>query len=94
MPDHSLTTIESAAQQLGLTVERLRGDLRRLEQLIETQQQLADLRLEALERQATDQEQRLRAVGESAAQFKLLFGLTSGGSALASLAALLKSLWG
>jgi hypothetical protein len=93
MPE-PLSSIEIAAQQLGITIERLRGDLRRLEQLIDSQQKLANLRLEALERQAADQEQRLRSVGESAAQFKLLFGLTSGGSALASLAALWKSLWG
>ena len=85
--------LDSAVQQLELSVEKLRGSVLRLDHLIGTQQKLADLRLEALERQMQDQELRLRTVGESTAQFKLLFGLTSGGSVLASLAALWKSLW-
>lgn len=89
----SALPFEQAAQGLEVAVEKLRGDILRLEQLIGTQQRLAELRLQVLERHAEDQEQRLRAVGESTAQFKLLFGLTSGGSVLASLAALWKSLW-
>ncbi len=58
------------------------------------QQALNDQRLSLLEEQIRDHETRIRAATEGVTQFKLFSGLTSGGSGLMSLVALLRTFLG
>jgi len=70
------------AEQLGHTLDLIKSDLAatRLEQSHAIQ--LANIRLQTLESQATDYEKRLRELTESATQFKLLVSLAVGGGLL------------
>lgn len=53
------------AEQLSHTIDLLRARMDRLETRLEHQEQLAALRIDALERSQADQEARLRAVTDS-----------------------------
>jgi HD-like signal output (HDOD) protein len=79
------------AEQLGHTLDLIKADLdtTRAEQAHVSE--VNALRLKTLETQAVDFENRLRALTESATQFKLLVSLAVGGGLL-SLIELLRSL--
>lgn len=86
MPDTPLI-----AEQLHHAIDLLRADIARIETAQKHADQLTDRRLEALERQAFDFENRIRLLQESATQFKLLSSLAIGGGLL-SLINLVRSL--
>jgi len=81
------------AEQLGRTLDRVRGELSLLAERQQSADKLSEMRLAALEARASDYEARLRALQESAVQFKLLASLATGGGLL-SILALLKALSG
>ena len=66
---------ELIAEQLRHTINLLRAELK-----------MANHRLNTLERQSQDYEQRLRALTDSATQFKVLAGLATGGGLVSLLA--------
>jgi hypothetical protein len=79
------------AEQLGHTLDLIKGELAatRAEQVHDNQ--VSDLRLQTLEAHSADFEKRLRELTESATQFKLLVSLAVGGGLL-SLIELVRSL--
>ncbi len=79
------------AEQLGRTVDHIKAELSAATAAQASADKLNEIRLTALEKQAADYEARLRALQESATQFKLLASLATGGGLL-SLIALLKAL--
>jgi hypothetical protein len=81
------------AEQLKHTLDLMRAELSGLRQDLRHTQDLADHRLAQLEAQELDHEARLRAVQESATQFKFLAGLATGGGLL-SIISLLRALLG
>ena len=66
---------ELIAEQLRHTINLLRAELK-----------MTNHRLNTLERQSQDYEQRLRALTDSATQFKMLAGLATGGGLLSIIA--------
>ena len=72
----------------------LQSQIKTLEARLVHIQRLNDQRLAILESQIRDHEARLRTATEGVTQFKLFAGLTSGGSGLMSLAAILKAFLG
>ncbi len=91
MPSSTDESSRLIAEQLGHTLDLIRADLSatRLEQ--EHITEMTRLRLSTLESQAADFEKRLRALTESATQFKLHDSLSVGGGLL-SLIELVRSL--
>lgn len=82
------------AQGLDEELERLRAAIAALQAEVEQERRLNAFRLELLESQAKDQEARLRGVVEGVTQFRLLLGLTGGGSLVLALAALIRAFFG
>jgi hypothetical protein len=82
------------AAQMKHAIDLLKADIQSLSARVDHNQKLIDHRLAALERQVEDHEERIRAATAGVTQFKLFSGLASGGSSLASLAALLKAFFG
>jgi hypothetical protein len=70
------------AEQLGHTLDLIKAELTATRAEHEHTTNISSLRLEALEYQAADFEKRLRALTESATQFKLLVSLAAGGGML------------
>lgn len=68
--------------------------LDRIELNQEHLKELLDHRLSYLERQGEDHEVRIRAATEGVTQFKVRSGLTSAGSGLLSILAMLKAFFG
>ena len=91
MPDDPNTLL---TEQLRHAIHLLQAQLRSLEAQMVHQQALNHQRLTILEEQIRDHEARIRAATEGVTQFKLFSGLTSGGSGLMSLVALLKAFLG
>ena len=81
------------AEQLRHTVDLLRADINALKCENDHMGEIFETRLSTLEKAAVDYEARLRALQESATQFKLLASLATGGGLL-SLIVLLKTLSG
>jgi hypothetical protein len=81
------------AEQLGHTLDLVKAEISALKAEQAHQDELSCLRLDNLERQAADFENRLRELSESATQFKFLVSLAVGGGLL-SLVALLRTLVG
>jgi hypothetical protein len=81
-------------EQLRHANHLLQGQIRALQTQLEHQQGMNQQRLLILEEQIRDHEKRIRAASEGVTQFKLFAGLTSGGSGLMSLAAILKAFLG
>ena len=77
MDERTQTEVEAEliAEQLRHTINLLRAELK-----------MANHRLNTLERQSQDYEQRLRALTDSATQFKVLAGLATGGGLVSLLA--------
>ena len=65
------TDVDLLAEQLSHTLDLVKADLRMME-----------LRVRAAEETVKDHEERLRAVTDSATQFKVLAGLATGGGLL------------
>lgn len=82
------------AEKLFRTVDSLDARLERitLEQVY--LRQLLEHRLSSLEKQLDDHETRLRQLSESTTQFKTWMGVSTGGSTLMSIVALIKSFLG
>ena len=81
------------AEQLRHTVDLLRADINTLKCDNDHMREIFETRLITLEKSAIDYEARLRALQESATQFKFLASLATGGGLL-SLIVLLKTLVG
>ena len=73
------------AEQLRHTIDLLRAEIIQTRTALEHSTRLSDQRLATLERQTADFEQRIRALQESATQFKVLAGLATGGGLLSLL---------
>jgi hypothetical protein len=82
------------AEQMRHAIDLLKAEIRELRRQVEHLQALDQHRLTSLERQAADFETRIRAASDGVTQFKMFFGLATGGSSLLSLAALLRSFFG
>jgi hypothetical protein len=81
-------------EQLSHANHLLQAQLRALEVRLAHQQALNHQRLTILEEEIRDHEERIRSATEGVTQFKLFSGLTSGGSSLMSLVALIKAFLG
>ena len=81
-------------EQLRHANHLLQGQIRALEAHLVHQAAMNHQRLVALEDQVRDHEARIRAATEGVTQFKLFSVLTSGGSSLVSLVALIKAFFG
>jgi hypothetical protein len=81
------------AEQPRHTINLLRAEIRSLQAEQNHQRELYQSRLQSLENQNADHEIRLRAVQDSATQFKVLAGLATGGGLL-SVISLLRVLIG
>lgn len=81
-------------EQLRHANHLLQAQIKTLEARLAHQQALNHQRLVILEEQIRDHEERIRAATEGVTQFKLFSGLTSGGSSLMALVALLKAFLG
>ena len=79
------------AEQISHALDLLRAEIEGLRSDLLHERALVTQRLEALETRANDQEMRLRAATDGVVQFKVWSGLTSGGSSLLSLIALLRA---
>ena len=100
MPENS-SNARLLAEQVARLGDRIEARFAQREALLEHQQALNDEQHAALVReqaalalQLADHETRLREALSAVSQFKLLTGLASGGSGLASLAALWKAFGG
>jgi hypothetical protein len=83
--------IQLVAEQLRHTINLLRAELEQARQVQAHYQELAEIRLKALEEQARDHEIRLRAATDGVTSFKVWSGLATGGSWVVSAAALLRA---
>ena len=81
-------------EQLVRANNLLQAQIKTLEARLAHQQAMNAQRLAMLEEQVRDHEKRIRVATEGVTQFKLFSGLTSGGSGLMSLVALLKAFLG
>jgi hypothetical protein len=88
-----MTDAELIAEQLRHTVDLLQADTDRIRTAQEFADKTASHRLDALERQVADFEQRIRSLQEAATQFKLLSSLAIGGGLL-SLISLVRTIIG
>ncbi len=82
---------ELMAEKLSHTIDLMRAEISTLRAEQGHQRELFDHRLRQLEDAARDHEQRLRGNTEGVTQFRQWAGLASGGSAIMSLAALIKA---
>ena len=82
---------ELVAEQLRHALDLHHADLNEVKLAQQHDRVLANHRLEALEAQVRDHEQRLRLATDGVTQFKVWSGLATGGSWLISAAALLKA---
>jgi hypothetical protein len=69
-------------------------DLNDLIAHLDSIEKINHLRLLMIEEQLKDHEQRIRCVNDGVTQFKVFFGLTSGGSSILSIIALIKAFFG
>ena len=81
-------------EQLKHMVDVMDAKLDRIELNQEHLKELIEHRLKYLEKQGDDHETRIRAATEGVTQFKVRSGLTSAGSGILSIMALLKSFFG
>ena len=81
-------------EQLKHMVDVMDAKLDRIELNQEHLKELIENRLKYLEKQGDDHETRIRAATEGVTQFKVRSGLTSAGSGILSVMALLKSFLG
>ena len=81
-------------EQLKHMVDVMDAKLDRIELNQVHLKELIEHRLDYLEKQADDHEERIRAATEGVTQFKVRSGLTSAGSGILSIMALLKSFFG
>jgi hypothetical protein len=81
-------------EQLRHANHLLQSQIKALESRLAHQGAMNHQRLLMLEEQVRDHEARIRAATEGVTQFKLFSGLTSGGSSLVSLVALIKAFFG
>ena len=81
-------------EQLRHANHLLQAQIKTLEARLAHQGAMNHQRLVTLEAQVRDHEARIRTATEGVTQFKLFSGLTSGGSSLVSLVALIKAFFG
>ena len=81
-------------EQLQHATHLLQAQIKTLEDRLSHQGAMNSQRLAMLEEQLRDHEKRIRSATEGVTQFKLFSGLTSGGSGLMSLVAILKAFLG
>jgi hypothetical protein len=81
-------------EQLRHASNLMGAQIQSLEAKLVHQSAMSHQRLTMLEEQIRDHETRLRAATEGVTQFKIFFGLASGGSGLMSLVAILKAFLG
>ncbi len=86
--------IELIGEQLRHALDLLRAELDSVRAQQTHDRSLAEQRLHALEEARGDHETRLRQATEGVTRFQVWSGLTSGGSGLMALAALLKAFFG
>jgi hypothetical protein len=97
MPDEEYGSTHSAellGEQLRHMIDLLRTDIEGLERERSHDREIYDRRIDQLEKDRQDHEQRIRSLQDSATSFKVWSGLASGGSTIAAIAALLKAWFG
>ena len=85
---------ELLAEQLRHMIDLLRTDIEALERERRHDREIYDRRLVQLEEDRKDHETRLRSLQDGATTFKVWSGLTTGGSSLVAIAALIKAWFG
>jgi hypothetical protein len=83
--------VQLIAEQLNHAVDLLRADIATLRTDLAHDRKLSAYRLDLLEGQTKDHENRLRAATEGVTQFKVFSGLSNGGSMIMAAAALVRS---
>lgn len=81
-------------EQMQHALDLMRAEIDTLKAQQRHDHELSSHRLRALEGQANDHEQRLRAATTGVTEFKVWAGLAAGGSGLMSLAAMLRAFLG
>ena len=81
-------------EQLNHMVDLMNAKLDRIELNQEHLKEMLEHRLSYIEKQGEDHEVRIRAATEGVTQFKVRSGLTSAGSGLLSIMAMLKAFFG
>ena len=79
---------ELIGEQLKHMVDLLKSELAAVQRELEHSRELSERRLQTLEDEARDHENRLRILQESATQFKMLAGLATGGGLISMIALL------
>ena len=82
MPNSSDPKNRLIVEQLGHTLDLIKGEISSIQAEQAHQSEMYALRLKNLELQAADFEKRLRELTESSTQFKLLVSLAVGGGLL------------
>jgi hypothetical protein len=92
---HALDLMRAEMRELLITTDKkisaLEGEMVRLREAQAHQTRLADQRLERLEKDVQDHEERIRTVTDGVTQFKVWSGLTAGGSGFVSVIALVRA---
>lgn len=83
-------TAELVAEQLRHLVDGLRNEIAALRSEVQRYEELASRRLECLEAEGQDHEERLRALQDGVTSFKVWSGLASGGSGLVAVLAMIR----
>lgn len=82
---------EALPHDIHRSLERIQNELRLLRIELQHNRELMEQRVSRLEKQSDDHETRLRDATNGVTQFRLWTSLSSGGSAILSLTALIKS---
>lgn len=82
---------ELTAARVLNALDLIRADIGKLRIELSHQRELTERRIDTLEKQVADHETRLRDASAGVTQFRFWSTMTNGGSALMSLAALVKS---
>jgi hypothetical protein len=92
---HALDLMRAEMRELLLNADKkissLEGEMTRLHEAQAHQAKLAEQRLNRLEKDVQDHEDRIRTVTDGVTQFKVWSGLTVGGSGFVSVLALLRA---
>jgi hypothetical protein len=83
--------VDLLAEQLRHMIDLLKADIETLERERTHDREIYDRRLQQLENDRQDHENRIRNLQDSSTTFKVWTGLTSGGSGIMALAALVKA---
>ncbi len=88
------TEVQLVAEQLKHLVDLQKSQVDTVAAELAHYHEMTDRRLQGLEKQGDDHEQRIRAAPDGVVQFKMFAGLASGGSTIISILALVKAFFG